>query len=1130
MKYFFISLFIFFKIFAFASAKDFYDKFLNEKEPNALFDECVDLVNGNLAIEDEIIADGKEPIKIKKSQFSLSNFDLLKREEKDRLEFVLAGFSYKDITRVLFYGDRVDIIEPTGEILTFAANLKNHKNNQVAVLNYKSLDYLPKYFHQRDLKKVDPSKIRVEARGIYDLVIFYPNGEEKHFRRDNIHLNEYYLRSTKLLNQNILHYSYDKFNNLEEIKSTNSRSTKVYAWIRFHYLHPEVNYSEKHKDKYDLNITTSDGKFFQLRFRDYSPLISNKERAKRPFYIIEDLFSNISKEHFDYHLDYKKTHPLLKTIKLKDGREKTIEYYLLGNKNPEVGVEFFDAGDFRFERVKTIKQKTSSGNFSNEYRFYYENGVLNERAGKTTVIDSKNNKYIYFYNKDFKIEKIQRFRNFNGQVLLVNEERFYWQKINNFSILTSKEFLDENQKTLVQIDYIYDGNFNLIEENILGDITGENEAIEEFSKRNKYSNDNKNLIVEKTDGDAFFQYFYLPNTNLISAKYLLSDGNIKKRDFYEYSPDFILIKKIQDDGSSFEKDDLKDITFREIKYFYPIESGAFLGFKKIKENKFLDLNNFEEKLFRKKIYNYSAKGKVIKKDIFDSENEHKYTLFYEYDEKGNLISKTDPLNKKTTCSYDIDGSKTSKIYPNTLTKLYKYDKANNLHKKQIKKDDLTFEKNTNFDEKDNETYVLDYLGDETFYEYDSFSNLTKISTRSKNEKTTKDSKNLSYDSFGNISKIEQGKDIIDIKYNIFSKPTYINQNGYIKRYIYNLDGTLKTYINERGIKTHFEYDFLKRITNLKIAAQRDQIIDEKSYLYNLFTVIEMKDNNLSQKYSYDFCKRLIKEEIIFRNDTFNIEHFYDTLSRRHKTIYNNEIVKVKSLDLLDRTLQERVEIKTKPFYENNFIYDDKDNFSLPFYIKSKMKNKKNSLDQLSFSLQFDNFILGDFDHLAISTKKDQNQSFRSLELIFYDLIAENLSKLNSINFISDIFNNIFISHAQKPSFIDEDLLNNPNIFSVHLFLYDDLDIESVFSENSFYDFNKRKIKILFTKEALLGMQNYSLLVKQILEVLKKPQNIEKIDDSEFLISYKNIEAIVNIKEKDQYIIENITKINKYNNH
>ncbi|KKL81268.1 hypothetical protein LCGC14_1996440, partial [marine sediment metagenome] len=145
-------------------------------------------------------------------------------------------------------------------------------------------------------------------------------------------------------------------------------------------------------------------------------------------------------------------------------------------------------------------------------------------------------------------------------------------------------------------------------------------------------------------------------------------------------------------------------------------------------------------------------------------------------------------------------------------------------------------------------------------------------------------------------------------------------------------------------------------------------------------------------------------------------------------------------------------------------------------------------------------------------------------------IAENLSKLNSINFISDIFNNIFISHAQKPSFIDEDLLNNPNIFSVHLFLYDDLDIESVFSENSFYDFNKRKIKILFTKEALLGMQNYSLLVKQILEVLKKPQNIEKIDDSEFLISYKNIEAIVNIKEKDQYIIENITKINKYNNH
>ena len=103
MMRFFISLFIFVKIFAFANVKDFYEKFLNEKEPNALFDECIDLINGNLAIEDEFIANGKEPIKIKKSQFSLSNFDLLKREEKDRLEFVLAGFSYKDLTRVLFY-------------------------------------------------------------------------------------------------------------------------------------------------------------------------------------------------------------------------------------------------------------------------------------------------------------------------------------------------------------------------------------------------------------------------------------------------------------------------------------------------------------------------------------------------------------------------------------------------------------------------------------------------------------------------------------------------------------------------------------------------------------------------------------------------------------------------------------------------------------------------------------------------------------------------------------------------------------------------------------------------------------------------------------------------------------------
>ncbi|NGX34383.1 MAG: tRNA nuclease WapA [Candidatus Anoxychlamydiales bacterium] len=1109
----FLSLFIFIKIFGFSNVKDFYENFLNEKEPSALFDGCVDLINGNLAVQDEIVADGKEPIKIKKSHFSLSNFDLLKREEKDRLEFVLAGFSYKDLTRVLFYGDRVDIVEPSGEVLTFGANLKNHKGNQVAHLNYRSSAYLPKFFHQRNLKKMDASKIRVEARGIYDLVVFYPCGMEKHFRRDNIHINEYYLRTTKLLNQNILHYSYDRFNNLEEIKSTNFSSSKVYAWIRFNYLHPEVNYSEKNKDKYDLNITTSDGKFFNFRFKDYSPFISTNQRAKRPFYILEDIFSNISNEHFDYHLDYKKTHPLLKILKLSDKREKLVDYYLLGNKNPELRVEFFEIDDFRFERVKILKQKTSVGSFANEYRFYYENGILNQRAGKTTVLDSKNNKYIYFYNKDFKIEKIQRFKNLNAQYFLVNEERFFYEKKNNFSVLTSKSFLDENQKILVQIDYFYDSNFNLTEEKILGDISKENE-FENFSKRYKYSNDNRNLLIEKTDdAETFIQYFYLPNTNLISAKYLLKDKNIKKRDFYEYNSDFILIKKIQDDGSSLKKDDLSNITFRKIKYIYPIEAGHFLGFKNIEEKKFLDLKNVEEKLFSKKIYSYSLQGKVAKKEFFDSENEKRYTYFYEYDEKSNLLSKTDVLNKKTTYSYDINSNKISKIYPNTLTKLYSYDKANNLVKKQIKKDDVSFEKILKFDEKNNKTYFLDYLGGETFYKYDSFSNLTKIT--SKKEKTKKSIQKLSYDSFGNISRIVKDNDIAQIKYNVFSKPTLINQNGLKKRFIYNLDGTLKTYIDEKGIKTHFEYDYLKRIVNIKILTQRDQIINEKNYVYNLFSLIEIRDQNFSQKYTYDFCKRLIKDEIFFINDSFDIQHFYDSLSRMHKTIYNNEIVKTKSFDLLNRTIQERVEIKTNPFYEKNFVYDKADNFSLPYYIKSKMQEKKHSLNQPIFNFQKDKTRLNYFDNIDISTNKDQ---------IFYDLITKNLSKLSSINFISAIYKNIVISYGQKQSFIDEDFLDNPNIFSACLLLYDDLDLESIFSENSFCDFNKKNIKILFTKNALLGMQRFDILIKQILEALKMFENIETIDKNEFLISYKNIKMIINIEEKDQFIIKNVNEI------
>ena len=380
----FYLLFIFF-IFSVFASNNIYKKFLDEKEPGALFNGCVNLITGNLIVEDTI--DAKDAIDLNKRYSSLNNFDLLKREEKDHLEFILAGFSYVGISRAFFYGDRVDILEKTGEILSFDApyTKKKKAKDETKILNYKDSRYLAKFFYQKDLKAQHPSKIKVEMRSLLDLYVLYPNGEEKHFKRGNVHSKEYLLRSEKLLNQKVINYFYDDFNNLVEIKVLNLSMDKTYFWVKFHYKNPEKKYNDKSKDKHDVKIETSDGKNFELLFKDYYPLISNKDKAKHPFYIIESIISENS-QNYTYHLGYKKTHPLLKTAKIND-KELEIDYYLLGNKNPETNVVFYDSADPRFERVKFLQEKNPLGVCNESYKFYYDTGVLNQKAGSTRVED-----------------------------------------------------------------------------------------------------------------------------------------------------------------------------------------------------------------------------------------------------------------------------------------------------------------------------------------------------------------------------------------------------------------------------------------------------------------------------------------------------------------------------------------------------------------------------------------------------------------------------------------------------------------------------------------------------------------------------------------------------------------------
>ncbi|MFA6502503.1 MAG: RHS repeat domain-containing protein, partial [Parachlamydiales bacterium] len=557
-----------------------------------------------------------------------------------------------------------------------------------------------------------------------------------------------------------------------------------------------------------------------------------------------------------------------------------------------------------------------------------------------------------------KIEKIQRFDNKNQ---LVNEENFSWEKINGISKLTSKAFLNGNKKIIFIKKFFYDKRCNLVEERLYGNITGKTFNLElnekkldgvnsEYSAvKYEYTNDKRNLLIKIIDENKVETIFsYLPGTNILSSKFIVFNDKIKNRCFYEYNQDNILIKEFEDDGTSFDKNDIKNINFRTIREYSLKQSEPFLGLVESVESKYLDLNSNTEKLLQKEEYTYSNQAKVIRKEISDSNNGLAYYIDYEHDQKGNIVSQTDSLNKKTKYRYDDDNNLISTTFPNGKVEENSYNLCNKLIKKTIKRNLELQSYKYVYDKTKNCISYTDLLGNESIFEYDNFSNLITEKT----PKLANDKKSFSiimnrYDSDGSIIEVKENQNITKTINNIFSKPILIYYpDGSEEQYQYNLDGTIKAFLDKEGKETQYEYDYLKRIVSKKIFKEK-KLINEELYKYNSFDISYKKTKDGEIFYFYDNAKRLISEKRTSQNQSFQTQYFYDDLSNNYKTIYENTICEIKKKDFFNRNvLEEKQDINGTILYQKSYEYDEFDNLTIVSYIDGKESREKYFYDCL----------------------------------------------------------------------------------------------------------------------------------------------------------------------------------------
>jgi len=348
-------------------------------------------------------------------------------------------------------------------------------------------------------------------------------------------------------------------------------------------------------------------------------------------------------------------------------------------------------------------------------------------------LDVYDNETKYSYDKNFRLTEIKRCE----KATPCSIEKFVWgkkdDKRDEDGFLLGKVFYGHDEtKPMKAIKNSYDPKGNITEEITFGNIRGKDissialdsnnlpieNGVDTYTK--KYTYTSNNLLKSETHSDALrIEYTYYNDTDLPETKFLIDNSVIKQRTFFEYDSDNILIKEINDDGSSEDANNFTNITRRLIKKITPTNTKPY-GLTEILEEYYLDLKTDAEVLIKKEKYEYSNECKITKKLVFGNDNKFKYTLEYTYDKKGNLLTEIDPLKQKTEYEYDDNNNKTKEIYfskSGTIVKeiSFEYDYSNRLIKKIISdktiKDGTTLDKNTSYsqeyayDKKHNKTYV-----------------------------------------------------------------------------------------------------------------------------------------------------------------------------------------------------------------------------------------------------------------------------------------------------------------------------------------------------------------------------------------------------------------------------------------
>lgn len=517
---------------------------------------------------------------------------------------------------------------------------------------------------------------------------------------------------------------------------------------------------------------------------------------------------------------------------------------------------------------------------------------------------------------------------FDNQNVLKKEHLFSWTE-NNW--LESCELRDGNNNLLHKKAFVFDSFGNPIKETLTGDLTG-NGAQESYSIRREFSQEGLHLLLkEEHDNGKEIAYSYLAETNLPLTKFTKEKNKIILRTFSFYDEFNNLTKTIQDDGSTSDSNDLTGVTERTIKNYVLRTQAPFLHMPEWIEEKYWDKG--EEKLLEKRHLTYDTYGNIAEEAFYDTNGEFAYTLYKEYNERGDLLSETNALGQKATYQYDSHGRRIFESnFSNRLQTTKSYDATGRLKKEKETSDNISHETAFQYNFHDLMTEKIDHFNQSTHYSYDAIAKkavkTVSPSIATVDQNTVSVVTNNIYDPFGRIiSKTDANGNTTAYEYNShgeITKALYPDES--YETYLYAKDGSLLSHKDRSGLTIQYTRDALKRALFKTYLTPNGELLGEERFTYSGFNLTSKTDleGNLTT-YTYDGAGRKVKEDYAGHITTYAYDS-HGMLSNERKQNGSNPLSIHYKRDLLGRILS-RIETDASGniLYEISYTYDEDGN-------------------------------------------------------------------------------------------------------------------------------------------------------------------------------------------------------------